>query len=265
MVASVISICNRALLGIGARAQIANLNEVSTEAQACNVLFTPTFEALARAARWNCLHAQVQLSLLAAAIGTPENPDGTTLPLPPTPWLYQYQLPSNSLAVRFIVPSFPATATGVPPTPASIASPIYIPGGGQIPFVVATGLDSFNNTINVILTNQSMAQVVYTLNQPDPALWDSQFQAAMVHSLGAYLVPALSLDLPLMQLAIKTAEGIIAQARAADGCEGVTVMDHLPDWMRARAVGGGFGYFGGGYGWNGAAFGGLGDMCWPSY
>lgn len=262
MVASVISICNRALSSVGARAQIANLQEVSTEAQACNLWFQPVFTQLARAARWNCLHAQTQLSLLAAAIGTPENPDGTTLPLPPTPWLYQYQEPPQALAIRFIVPSFPATATGVPPTPASIASPIYIPGGGQIPFVVATGLDSFNNTINIILTNQSMAQAVYTLDQENPALWDSQFQAACVASLAAYLVPALSLDLPLMQMSIKTAESIIAQARAADACEGVTVMDHLPDWLRARAVGGGFGYFGAGYG---TAFGGASSMCWPSY
>lgn len=265
MAASVISICNRGLLSVGAREQIANLQEDSEEARSCNTLFTPTFEALARSARWNCLHAQTTLSLLAAAIGTPENPNGTTLPLPPTPWLYQYQLPANSLAIRFIVPSNPALAGGIPQTSGSIASPIYIPGGGQIPFVVATALDSFNSTISVILTNQSMAQVVYTLNQGNPAIWDSQFQAAMVSSLGAYLVPALSLDLPLMQLCIKTAEGIIAQARAADGNEGVTVMDHLPDWMRARAVGTAYGYYGAGYGASGTCFGGYNDMCWPSY
>lgn len=270
MAASVTSICNRALLSIGARngstlSQISNINEDSTEARACNVWFTPTFEQLGRSARWNCLHAQTTLSLLAAAIGTPENPNGTTLPLPPTPWLYSYQMPANCLAVRFIVPSAPATATGIPPTAASIAAPIYIPGGGQIPFVVATGTDNFNNVINIILTNQSQAQIVYTLNQANPAIWDSQFQAAMVASLAAYLVPSLSLDLPLMQLSIKTAEGIIAQARAADGNEGVTVMDRTPDWIRARAAGSSYGYYGAGYGWNGACFGGASDMCWPAY
>lgn len=264
MAASVTSICNRALLSIGARAQIANLNEPSEEARACNVLFTPTFEALGRSARWNCLHAQTTLSLIAAATGTPENPNGTTLPLPPTPWLYEYQLPASSLAIRFIVPSQPAAATGIPVTSATIAAPIYIPGGGQIPFVVGTALDPNNNVISVVFINQSQAQAVYTLNQSNPALWDSQFQAAMVASLAAYLVPALSLDLALMKISIATANGIIAQARATDGNEGVTVMDHVPDFMRARASGG-MALYSAGYGWNGACYGALGDMCWPGY
>lgn len=265
MAASVISLSNRSLLSIGARAQISSLTEVSKEAQAINVLFSPTFEQLGRTARWNCLHAQAALSLLAAASGTPENPTGTTLPVPPTPWLYSYAMPNNSLAIRFIVPSNPAAAGGIPQTSGSIASPMWLPGSGQIPFVVASAVDSFNNPINVILTNQMQAQVVYTLNQSEPALWDSQFQAAFVASLAAYLVPALSLDIPLMQMSIKTAENIIAQARAADANEGVTSMDHVPDWIRARAGGSGYGYFGPGYGWDGAQSGSYSNMCWPSY
>jgi len=102
-----ISICNRALLAIGSQSQISSLNEGSTQANACATLYTPTFEALARAAYWNCLRYQESLSLLAAASGTPENPDGTTLPLPPTPWLYSYQLPTTSLQARFIIPAIP--------------------------------------------------------------------------------------------------------------------------------------------------------------
>lgn len=259
--ASVISLCNRSLLAVGARAQIANLNEGSTEANACSVLYTPTYEALARSAKWNCFRAQAPLSLLAAAIGTPENPNGTTLPLPPTPWLYQYQYPANCLAMRFIVPSAPATANGIPVTSATIAAPIYIPGGGQIPYAVAYGTDPANNPLTVILTNQSQAQAVYTVNQPDPSNWDSQFQAAFVSSLAAYLVPALSLELPLMQISIKNAQGIIMQARVADGNEATVSQDHVPDWMRARSAG--QGYYSAGYGAWGNQFGGDCAMNWP--
>lgn len=235
MVATVISLSNRSLLAVGARATIASLDEGSTESNAISILFQPTYEALARTAYWNCFRAQATLSLLAAAIGTPENPDGVTYPLPPSPWLYQYALPSNCLAVRFIVPTLVGTSDGVPQTGGSQASPVYLPNPGKIPFTVAAAVDEDNNPISVILTNQSQAQIVYTIDQPNPVTWDSQFQAAFVATLGAYLVPALSLDIPLMQMCIRTAEAAIAIARAADGNEGFASQDHVPDFIRARS------------------------------
>lgn len=256
--ASQVDVTNRALLSIGAKAQVSALNEGSTEANAAAILFTPTFEALARAAHWNCLRKQAALSVIAAAMGTPENPLGTALPLPPAPWLYSYQLPSDCLAMRFLVPSLPSTGIGTAMTTYSNAAPTRLPGGEQIQFAVAYATDANGAPIQVVLTNQSQAQAVYTVNQPNPAIWDSQFQAAMVSSLAAYFVPALSLNLALMQGAIKNSEMIIAQARVSDGNEGVTVMDHVPDFIRAR--GGESRSYGIG-GWNG--FGGYGAMVWP--
>lgn len=254
---NVVSICNRSLLSIGSQSQISSLNEGSTQADACNTLFTPTFEALARSAYWNCLRQQTILSLLEAAPGTPENPSGTTIPTPPTPWLYSYQLPADSLQARFIVPSLPVAAgsNGVPISTSFIGAPTILPTQ-VIPFRVAYGTDINNNPIQVILTNQTQAQLVYTVNQPNPQIWDSQFQAAMVASLAAYLVPALSLNLPLAQLQAQVAEKIIAQARVRDGDEGTTTQDHIPDWIRARNAGGTLwnGYGGAGYGWC--------DMSW---
>lgn len=259
--ASQVDIVNRALLQIGARSQVSSIqpSDGSTEANAAAVLFTPTFEALARAAYWNCLRKQAQLTVIGAAMGTPENPNGTSLPLPPTPWLYMYAVPSDSLAVRFIAPTLPATGVGVPATTYNNAAAVWLPGnGGQIPFVVAYNTDSGGNPIETILTNQGQAQAVYTVNQPNPVIWDSQFQAAMVSSLAAYFVPALSLNLALMQAAIKSAEVVIAKARVADGNEGPHSQDHVPDWIQAR--GGESRYFGIG-GWLGYAN--YGNMCWP--
>lgn len=258
--ASQVDIVNRALLSIGARAQVSALNEGSTEANAAAVLFTPTFEALARSAHWNCLRKQAALSVIQAAMGTPENPLGTSLPQPPTPWQYAYQVPADSLFIRFLVPSLPSTGVGVPLTSYNNAAALMMPfGSGQIPYAVAYSTDVNGNPIQVVLTNQSQAQAVYTVNQPNPVIWDSQFQAGMVSALAAYFVPALALNLALMQGAIKNSEMIIAQARAADGNEGVTVMDHLPDWMRARG--------GESWGWGGGCnpglFGNYISMCWP--
>lgn len=257
-----LSICNRSLLAVGARSQISSVSpsDGSAEANALSVLFTPTFESLARTAHWNCLRKQVVLPLLAAASGTPENPQGTSLPLPPTPWLYAYAYPADCLAMIYLVPSFPSSTGSTPQTTINNAAATWLPSGGQIVFQVTTyQLTPQSSPVTVILTNQEFAQAAYTANLPNPAQWDSLFQAAMVSSLGAFLVPALSLSLPLMQMCIKQAETAIGKAQAMDGNEGVTSMDHTPDWMQARRGGSGYGY--GGYG--GFNQGWI-SMNWPS-
>lgn len=258
---SVVSLSNRALLSIGARAQISNLSEGSTESDAINTLFVPTFEQLARTAPWNCLRQQAVLTLLAAAEGTEENPDGDTLPLPPQPWLYQYAVPSNSLQIRFLLPTLPSSeVSGTPLTTASVSAGPWAPfGDRQIPYAVAYSTDNTNAPIQVVLTNLPDAQAVYTVNQPNPVIFDSLFEQAFVASLAAYLVPALSLNLDLMKMSIRTAEIAIVQARVRDGDEGVTIMDHVPDWMQSRTSGLLYGWNAGanGYNWPG--------MIWPAF
>jgi hypothetical protein len=164
----------------------------------------------------------------------------------------------------YLVPSFPGdTGSGVPPTTINNSIGPWLPSGGQIPFQVTTyQLTPDQTPKTVILTNQDQAQAAYTANIQNPAQWDSLFQAAMVASLGAFLVPALSLSLPLMDRSIKAAEGAIHVARAMDGNEGVTTMDHLPDWIAARAGAGSSGWSYWGYFTNGALC--YQNMCWPN-
>lgn len=252
-----VSLCNRALLQIGSKVQISSLTEGSTQSDACNTLFTPTFEQLARSAWWNCLQKQGTLSLLKAAASTPENPSGNP-PFPPSPWLYEYAYPSDCLKARAIVPSYPSAGTGVSVYALNNAAPIWLRGMGQIPFKVAYDTDSVGNPLTVILTNQSQAQLMYTTDQPNPVIWDSQFQAAFVAALGAFLVPPLTMNIPQLQLQIGAAERAIADARASDGNEGSNTQDHMPDWIRARAGGSG--------GWYEGAWCGVGydNMLWPS-
>lgn len=257
---SVVSVCNIALLSIGAQAQISSLNDGSTEGDACSTLFNFIYQMLARAAYWNCLQQQATLTLLQAAPGTPENPQGTSLPLPPQPWLYSYLQPSDCLAARYLLPTWPTQGSS-PISPAMVASPPWIPGQGQIPFKVVYGTDANSNPRNVILTNQTQAQLVYTVNQPNPIIWDSSFTAAMVASLAAWLVPALALNLPLMAGQVKKAEELVMEARVRDANEGSNSQDHIPDWMIIRNSGGG-------YGWNGypesSVYGSWGGLTWPA-
>lgn len=252
--ATVVSTCNQALLAIGSQSQISTLNEASAQANACRVLYYSTFEVVARAAYWNCLRKQITLSLIQAATGTPENPAGTSLPLPPAPWLYTYQLPPDCLAARFIVPSLPATGNS-PISPALMAAATVAPGQGQIPFKVAYSTDSSGNALQVILTNQTQAQLVYTVNDSNPQIWDTDFQQTVVASLAASLSAALTLNIPLMDRMQKQAAQMIAEARVRDANEGSTQQDSIPDWMRARDTGTAtgfnqFGYYGNNGWWN---------------
>ena len=242
------AICNRALLSIGSRAFISGLNEKSTQADACLILFTPTYESLSRSADWNCLRQQQSLGLIAAAQGTPENPNGTSLPLSPQPWLYSYQLPNDCLQMRYVMPNFMATlSSGTTPntTAPAVPAPIGFDQGNDYPYIVAYGTDASGNPIQVVLTNVENAIAVYTVNQPNPAIWDSDFQSAFVALLAAYLVPALSLNIALMDRQLKIADSFIQRARIRDGDEGYTKQDHTPDWIKARNGGAIWGYEGG--------------------
>ena len=257
-----VNIVNQALLAVGSQSQISSFTEGTPQANAASTLFTPRFTALARSAPWNCLRQEATLTLLAAAQGTPENPDGTILPLPPVPWLYSYQLPSDCLQMRYIVPSLPAPNSGVPLFPVNTNAATWLQTPGQIPYAVAYSTDSNGNPLQVILTNQTQAVAVYTVNQPNPSIWDSLFEQAMVATLAAWLVPALSLHLPLMKMQIEIAERLVMEARVRDGNEGVTSMDHQPDWLRARSGATGLygnwsNNFGVGTAW--------GTLTWPSY
>ncbi len=255
---SQITVSNLALLSVGARTSVSSISpsDGSTAADAIATLFSFVFQNLARSARWHCLNKQLTLTLIQAAQGTPENPTGTTLLLPAQPWLYGYLLPPDSLMVREIFP--PANTSGSAVNQLAISNSVtpLMPGTYQIPYAIGYTTDSSNNPLEVILTNQENALANYTVNQQNPQLWDSLFTSAFVASLAAYLVPALSLNPPLMQQQIAVAEKMIALAKAQDGNETPSVQTYTPEWIRTRVGATGMGL----PGFN--AFGSIG-MVWP--
>lgn len=257
---SQVTTCNLALLSIGARAQVSSISpsDGSTAADACATLFTFVFEQLARTAQWGCLKKQATATLLQAAQATPENPTGTSLPIPQEPWLYAYLYPSDCLYLRDVLcPALPSQTGSIPQTTIANGITPAIPGDGQIPFEIGYTTDSNNNPIQVILTNQEQAVINYTVNQPNPQSWDSLLTSAFVASLAVYLAPALNLNTPLMQSCMQTAERIIQQARAQDGNENPITQDHFPDWLRARQGATGVLL------WAGRGYQAYGTMSWP--
>lgn len=213
------------------------MNEGSTESNAVNVYFQSTFETLARSAYWNCLKRQAPLTLVASAPGTPTNPQGATLPYPDNPWLYSYLVPSDSLAVRQIMPPRPVmqNGSGTPifPTNNYVAWNAF-DARRLFPFEVGYGLDKNGNTAEVVNANLGGALAVYTVNQPNPQFWDSMFQQAMVAALAVFLSASVSGDKALTQIQKQTADALIIKARAMDGNEGTKTQERQAEWISAR-------------------------------
>lgn len=244
---SPVDICNQALLAIGAQAQISSINpsDGSTEANACSLIYPTQINALHRAAHWNFARAQIALTQLKAF---EINGVVSTNP-PPTPWRYEYAYPSDCLQLRYLF---------ITPLTASQTSTVGVSGrerGGVQMFVEGRDFDASGNPIKVILTNAPRAQAVYTAEVDEVDLWDPHFYTAAIATMAAWLVNPLSRNRALMNDQFNIAKNIIDQARISDGNEGLTVQDHVPDWMQVRGRGGGWRddalFFGG---WQGMAF-----------
>lgn len=101
------------------------------------------------------------------------------------------------------------------------------------------------------------AMCVYTKLTLVPETWDPAFHDVFVRLLGARMaVPVLSRQDPKLRsaamaqaraLSMEAKDAVLA-ARAMDNNEGMTSFDHVPDWVRARRGGYGYGGFGGAYG-----------------
>lgn len=88
----------------------------------------------------------------------------------------------------------------------------------------------------VILTNQESALLCYIKQITDPNLMDPEFVKAWSHVLGATISFQLTGDGAVANRAIAVANDLISQARAADGNEGLTINDVVPDWIRIRGI-----------------------------
>src|SRR5258708_422218 len=115
---SPVDLSNLALDQIGARVTITGINPASPPNNKAAEVASRTYQihadAVFRAAHWNSARLQQPLTLLRAARGTPENPAGTTLRVPPIPWAYEYAYLPDCLAVRFVIPKAPQAVGSVP-------------------------------------------------------------------------------------------------------------------------------------------------------
>lgn len=217
---SEVDICNMALGNIGSRGSIATLNERSNEAIKCKTFYEITRKEILRAAPWNFAKRDIVLSLLAAASGTPENPDGSGA-VPPTPWAYMYSYPAYCLKARYIkIPGREYYGTNLP----------------AIPFQVTGADDGGGNDIRAILANQQAAELVYTKDITNPDVFDEEFTVAFAQALAARICLPLNGDKAMATGLAEEARKKVYAARMTDGNEGTSVIDTMPDWLSARGV-----------------------------
>jgi hypothetical protein len=235
---SPIDVANMALDAIGARFTITSLSPPLPAPNAAVVArhYQPKMDALMRSAHWDFARKQIDLTVLKAAMGTPENPNGTTLPIPPVPWQYEYAYPADCLKGRFLIADPPQTGTGTAPPifAQGTLPPLGWPQLAASPFVIASDTDANGNPIKVILTDLEYAALVYTARIANPDLWEAGFLSAAPIWLGLWLNNPISGDKLRFKELAEIVTSIVLQARVADGNEGFTSQDHQPDWMAAR-------------------------------
>lgn len=236
-----VTIVNLALAQIGAQASVSSINpsDGSAEANAAGLLYDSLIDNLMRAAHWNFTRAQITLTLVKAASGTPENPSGS-LAQPLKPWRYAYAYPGDCLKARYLQAVTDSGVGAVPMMSNLVDASITYTSPGAINFSVGLDTDATNVDAKFIMTNAGSAELIYTRRVADPNLWDPNFRMAATSYLGAWLINALARNQRGFETQMKLAMQIVNDARVTDGNEGITRQDHLPDWIQARGVSGFF-------------------------
>jgi hypothetical protein len=220
-------------------------NDGSQEARYLDMYYNLVRDHALRAARWNFAKSSTLLTLWKALPGTPENPTATATgwspAYPAPPWLYSYNLPVNFNYARNVIAQ-PDLQTITPPIfSSSSGMSIGFPNKCYVPFEIA--IDPFDavgvaaTPKTVLLTNAATPIFDYTYEVTNELLWEPMFVMTVVLALAARIAIALRSDKQMAQLKLEGANNAIIAARVADANEGLTILDHVPDWISVRGAG----------------------------
>lgn len=256
---SVIDICNRALLAIGARSSIQSLTEISNEARACNMLYDSERKELLEVANWSFAKRIVNLTLYATSplvSGAAASANGI-ISWPFQPYAFEYIYPPDCRKFRRLRVPYSGTAT--PGTAVSVGLLLPSPGPFDPPIMweKQADVDANGNSFTTIVTNLQYAVGEYTMDEQNPDRFDGLFTNALEGRLAASLAMPLAGNLALAKGVIAAGKEAEAEARMKDANEANTRQGSCPDWLRARGVDygdwdlygqGGYGGYDGGWG-----------------
>jgi hypothetical protein len=221
-------IVNRALDECGV-AEIGDLQEGTTQANAALRIYWPTLRQLLSGAEWNFARAEQTLNLLASL-----NDLTVSNVQPPSPWQFMYEWPVDCVHARWIPNTNPGGVIAYRSPAKFLVGSFPIPAQGA--WEETEGHDP--EQTRCIVTNVQQATLIYTKLMQYPNSWDPLFEQAMVALLAARLAMPCIPDKKLAQVIrsdnLRIAAECLGVARARDGNEGWTVNDHTPDWIRSR-------------------------------
>lgn len=202
MAKNLVALWNLALGVVGTRARIVQEDDKRLETEVIKQWYEPIRNTVFSAANWSSLRGTAMLPLLAERDFALTWQQGD----PEHPWAYVYGLP--------------------------------------VDFVYARWLDSFESfdltvrgSQRALLTNAVPANLVYTRELSNVALWQDDLYMAVAHALGAAICQQLHGKRNLAISAQSYANEQIIQARLKNANEMDVSYDSVPDWLLARGVG----------------------------
>lgn len=87
---------------------------------------------------------------------------------------------------------------------------------------------------SLILANESSLNLLYLYRHVDWSKWDSMFAEAMAWRFASDIAYALTQSIALVQQCEKKFQNMLAEARSANGSEGVIKGLEADDWTRSR-------------------------------
>jgi len=208
--ASAVSICNLALIQVGAQT-ISAFTEQTREARLCNQIYEYSKDSVLRAHDWNFARCRVDLGLLATTF---------------TNWSYTYAYPSDCLVARKIVNPL---GSGNTQTYYDYEDETYRTTG-QLPYdIMRTSTGS-----KVVVTNIADAELEYTARIDDANMFDSMFIDALILRLASDLASPLRADRRVAGDFYQKYQYTIREARTDNANEGVTPPDTYNGFVGSR-------------------------------
>lgn len=228
-----IDICNRALIAMGSRAQIASLSGSTLESIRCNQLYASTRNQLLRGCPWGFASTFAALTLFKAAPGTPENTGSAVQwnsSFPAPGWLYSYRYPDDCVFLRAIQAGANLVGSNIfPPGVTYFPMPLYRPTR----FIITSDYEGAV-ILKTVTTNARNAIARYTRLVTDIDMYDELFIEYFVKALAGKLALTLTGDKSLATGLFNDVNTFMIEARIATGNEELQVVDEDPDWIRVR-------------------------------
>jgi hypothetical protein len=263
-----VDIVNRAFDECGIPA-IADLTQGRLSARVAERHYWPTVKQLLSAAHWNFARKEQPMNLLADLSGQLV-PDRDVM----KGWSYMYEWPTDCVHPRWVPSTWWSDGADISTAIYGISTGPTVVSGDRIPtpFIVSNsprtnpiesqwydieGHDP--DSTRVMLTNQPNATLIYTGLMMYPDNWDPLFEQAVVAALAVRFALPLIQDRKEARIIradnIAIARAALDEARVRDGNEGWSVYNHVPDWIRTR-------WSGWGWGTNGELFYGWTSIPW---